>query len=398
MSATKTETQMPLMVFETSEVKNELMLNDPYKDANSELEKRAMASVEQLLNIDPNDMEEKSNSVAAVEAIGNELQKMAARRSDMLKQSIHTLSKTGDDGGPVASSLIDLRTTVEELDPNKIDFSMNWFRRLIAILPFVGSPIEEYFSRYQSADTVISDIVNSLEKGKDQLKRDVITLDDDQKYMHDFTTKLKKAVAFAEMVDSGLTDKVDNELPSDDPRATFIKEEIMFPLRQRVMDLQQQLAVAQQAVLTIEIIKRNNKELIRGVSRALGVTINALQVAVTLSLALANQKIVLEKINAVNKTTDNLIADTAAKLKTQGVEIHKQASSAQLDMSVLKQAFSDIQDAYQDISSFRQAALPKMAKTILEMDEFTAQAEKTINKMESSKKVEQYYGLDVVND
>jgi len=216
--------------------------------------------------------------------------------------------------------------------------------------------------------------------------------------MHDLTTKLKKAVAFAEMVDSGLTDKVENELPSDDPKATFIKEEIMFPLRQRVMDLQQQLAVAQQAVLTIEIIKRNNKELIRGVSRALGVTINALQVAVTLSLALANQKIVLEKINAVNKTTDKLIAETAAKLKTQGVEIHKQASSAQLDMSVLKQAFNDIQDAYQDISSFRQAALPKMAKTIVEMDEFAAQAEKTINKMESSKQVEQYYGLDVVND
>ena len=398
MSAVNTETQMPLMVFGTPEVKNELKLTEPFHDENSELQQRALASVEKLLKIEPHDITEKNNSVAAVETIGIELQKMAARRSDMLKQSIHVLSRTGDDGGPVANSLIDLRTTVEELDPNSIDFSMNWFRRLIAILPFIGTPIEAYFARYQSADTVISDIVNSLEKGRDQLKRDVITLDDDQQYMGGLSEKLKKAVTFAEMVDKGLSDKIENELPSDDPKVIFIKEEIMFPLRQRIMDLQQQLAVAQQAVLTIEIIKRNNKELIRGVSRALGVTVNALQIAITLSLALANQKIVLEKIEAVNKTTDKLIGATAEKLKMQGVEIHKRASSAQLSMDVLKKAFDDIQTAYKDISTFRQKALPKMASTILEMDEFAAKAQATINKMERSKKVEQYYGLDAIND
>ena len=397
MSTTKTETQMSLMAFETSDVKNELKLNEPFKDTNDELHQHALASAEQLLKIDPSNLEEKNNSIAAVEAIGVELQKMVARRSEMLKQSIHILSKTGDDGGPVANSLTALRAKVEELDPNKVDFSMGWFRRMLSMLPFVGSPIEEYFSKYQSADTVITDIVNSLERGKNQLKRDVIILDDDQQYMHDLADKLKKAVAFAEVVDKELTNKVENEIPSDNPKATFIKEEILFPLRQRIMDLQQQLAVAQQAILTIEIIKRNDKELIRGVSRALGVTINSLQVAITLSLALANQKIVLEKINAVNETTDNIIAQTAEKLKTQGVEIHKQASSAQLDMEVLKKAFSDIDEAYRDISKFRQQALPNMAASILEMDEFTAKAEKTINKIESSKQVSQYYGLDIVN-
>ncbi|MCK5925321.1 MAG: toxic anion resistance protein [Methylococcales bacterium] len=397
-SVTTTETHTPLIVFDESELKNELKLTEPPQDKNNELQQRAQESIEQLLGIEPHDVKEKNNSIAAVESIGIELQKMAAKRSDMLKQSIHVLSKTGDDGGPVATSLVDLRNTVEALDPNDVDFSMSWLRRLLASLPFIGTPIEEYFSRYQSAETIINDIVNSLEKGRDQLKRDVITLNGDQQYMGDLSEKLKKAVVFSEMVDRGLSDKVDNELPSDDPKTIFIKEEILFPLRQRIMDLQQQLAVAQQAVLTIEIIKRNNKELIRGVSRALGVTVNALQIAITLSLALANQKIVLEKIEAVNKTTDDLIGSTAEKLKTQGVEIHKQASSAQLSMDVLKKAFDDIQTAYKDISTFRQKALPKMATTIIEMDEFAAKAQATIEKMEGSKEVEKYYGLDVINN
>lgn len=397
-TTTETKTELPLLAYEASAVKQELSLTKPFDDADHELQKRAEASVGELLKIDPNDFKEKNSSVAAVEAIGVELQKMAARRSDMLKQSIKTLSKTGDDGGPVAASLVDLRNKVEELDPNKFDFSTSWFRRAASSLPFIGSPIQTYFAQYQAADTVISDIVASLEKGKDQLKRDNITLEDDQQYMYELAGKLKKAVTFAEMVDSGLTAKVEQELPSDDPKSAFLKEEVMFPLRQRIMDLQQQLAVAQQAILTIEVIKRNNKELIRGVSRALGVTINALQVAVTLSLALANQKIVLEKIEAVNKTTDSLIASTAEKLKTQGVAIHKQASSAQLSMETLRQAFADIETAFQDISTFRQEALGNMAATIVEMDEYAARAEKTIHKMESGKQVEKYYGLDVVND
>jgi len=397
MKKTKTEKQMPLIAFETAKLKDELKLNESVKETSDDLNQRALSSVEQLLKIDPNNLEDKNNSIAAVEAIGAELQKMAVRHSQLLKQSIHILSKTGDDGGPVANSLTELRAKVEELDPNKVDFSMGWFRRTLARLPFVGSPIEEYFAKYQSADSVISDIVNSLERGKNQLKRDVITLDDDQQYMRDLSEKLKKAITFAEILDKELINKVENKMLSDDLKSIFIKEDILFPLRQRIMDLQQQLAVAQQAILTIEIIKRNDKELIRGVSRALGVTISSLQVAVTLSLALANQKIVLEKINAVNKTTDNMIAQTAEKLKTQGVEIHKQASSAQINIEVLKKAFKDIDDAYRDISKFRQEALPNMAASILEMDGFASKAEKTIKKMESSKQVSQYYGLDIAN-
>jgi len=394
-TSTPTDVELPLMAFEPSVVKNELQLDARYQDENHELQQRAQASIDQLLRIDHNDIEEKRNSVAAVEALGAELQKMAARRSDMLKQSIHTLSKTGDDGGPVANSLIELRSKVEELDPNQFDFSTNWLRRALSALPFVGTPIKQYFAKYQSASTVIADIVASLEKGKDQLKRDNITLEDDQKYMQDLSQKLKKAIAFAELVDQGLTQKTDNELPSDDPKTVFIKEEILFPLRQRIMDLQQQLAVAQQAILTIEIIKRNNKELIRGVNRALGVTINALQIAVTLALALANQRIVLEKLEAVNQTTDNLIAQTAEKLKTQGVAIHKQASSAQLSMETLRKAFQDIEIAFNDISKFRQEALPKMAATIVEMDQFAAKAEQVINKLEAGQALEKHYGLDI---
>jgi uncharacterized protein YaaN involved in tellurite resistance len=353
--------------------------------------------VEKLLKIDPADIREKQEGAEAIESMAADIQKMSARRSGMLRETIQTLAKTGEDGGPVANALVELQTKVEELDPNRFDFSAGWLRRALSSLPFFGSPLARYFARYQSADAVISSIVASLEKGRDQLKRDIITLEDDQRHMHKLSEALRQTVAYAQMVDQVLTEKVDNDLLSDDPRTPFIKEELQFPLRQRIIDLQQQQLVAQQAILTIEVIKRNNKELIRGVSRALGVTVNALQVAVTLALALANQRIVLQKIETVNRTTENLLAETSAQLKTQGTAIHKQAASAQLSMDTLRQAFSDVQAAIRDITGFRHEALPKMAESILEMEGMIRTTSEAIAKMEEGRKAADRYGLEIID-
>ena len=80
--------------------------------------------------------------------------------------------------------------------------------------------------------------------------------------------------------------------------------------RQRVMDLQQQLLVNQQGFLTTEMIVRNNKELVRGVNRALNTTVSALQVGATLAMALANQRIVLENVDiSALGTNDQQIID-----------------------------------------------------------------------------------------
>ena len=129
--------------------------------------------------------------------------------------------------------------------------------------------------------------------------------------------------------------------------------------------------------------------------RGINVTVNALNVAVTVALALANQKIVLDKIDALNKTTNRLIAQTAAQLRTQGVQIHKQASSTQLDMETLKKAFQDINGALDEISAFRKEALPQMASTILEMNTLTQTTEEAIQRMEKGAAMEPVVSLDI---
>ncbi len=376
-----------LQVSSNDQLKKELALADPKsiivtagQDANLEL--RAEDFVNRLVNFNTAEVQEQLDRKAAVEAMGSDLQKKASEMSHLLQQPVTKLSLRGAEGSDVANALVDLKLKVEELDPSKFDFEPGWFSRTVGMIPGVGTPLKKYFTKFESAQSVISSISRSLVQGKDQLTRDNITLIEDQKRMRDMTSKLEKAIQLGQIMDQKIQYRLERDIQVTDPKHKFISEELLFPLRQRIMDLQQQLAVNQQGVLATEIIIRNNKELVRGVDRALNVTISALEVGASVAMALANQKIVLDKVDAVNKTTSDLIAGTANRLKTQGVEIQTRAASTQLDLNALKVAFQDINQAMNDISEFRMKALPQMATTIGDLSKLTQEAEGAIKKME----------------
>ena len=362
------------------QTKSELALPEPGPDA--ELQERSRSLAGQLLSFDPGDESAREQSRVAIEEMGRDLQRSAATRSRMLQQPVRDMARGSEEGGPVAKSLVDLRIEVEKLDPTSIDLEPGWFTRLVGTIPGVGTPLKRYFMKYESSQTVIDSVIKSLEGGRDELKRDNVTLGGDQKAMRDLTLYLTEQVALAQALDEAIQYQLEREISSDDQRRKFIEEELLFPLRQRTMDLQQQLAVNQQGVLATEIIVRNNRELIRGVNRAVDVTVSALQVAVTVALALAHQRVVLNKVEAVNRTTSDLIAGTAERLKTQGTAIHEQAAGAMLDMESLRSAFEDINIALDEISRYRREALPQMANSILELDRMTEEGEVAIERME----------------
>lgn len=387
---TKTKDSDMLRLATPDELKQELALAPANKEMASqdpEMVSKADKFVEAVLAIDPNDPEDAAAKKQLVDSMGINIQEASATRSKMLEQPIRKLSERGSDGGPVAKALIDLKQEIDELNPNDIDFNISGFGKLLSKIPGIGSKLERYFLKYASAQELIDQIVKSLQAGKEQLERDNKTLTQDQIKMRQLTHQLERMIQLGMLLDDKLSYSLEREVPADDPRQQFIAEELIFPLRQRIQDLQQQLAVNQQGILAIELIIRNNRELIRGVDRALTVTISALQVAVTVALALANQKLVLDKIQALNATTSKLISGTAARLKTQGVEIHKQASGTMLSMEDLKSAFADINIALDEISRYRQEALPRMAGQIQELSQLTAQGEAAIQRMERGSKV-----------
>ena len=323
----------------------------------------------------------------AVDTMGIELQRQAAWRSEMLQAPIRKLAHQGDEGGPVAQALIALRDKMQDLDPARQKLSGEGLSRALSFIPGVGKPMQRYFQKYEKAQDALDAIIGDLQGGADMLRRDNLTLADDQQSLRAILVQLDRQVEIGRMIDRRLVrEAASATLPA--PRRAFVEEELLFPLRQRIVDLQQQVAVSQQGVLALEVVIRNNRELIRGVDRAINVTVSALNVAVTVALGLANQRLVLDRVAALNQTTSALIAGTAQALRTQGVDIQTRAASTMLDMGQLEQAFADVLGAIDDLSRYRREALPKLDAQIDRLAALASQGGEAIRRMDEGNRAE----------
>ena len=352
-------------------------------DKQAQIEEQSKVVVKELLGLKVRDLKAQHEKTIAIRDLGASVQIELARKSVLLQQPLAKLVNDAKDGGPVGNALLALQEQTELINPNKLDLSMGTIRRLLSFIPAVGIPLSRWFAKYQSIESVIKEIVTNLDNGKRQLERDNLILKDDQISMRNFIFKLNDYIEFGVALDRSLTLELERE-DLDEETKKFLNEEILFSLKQRILDLQQQLAVNQQGILTSEVIIRNNNELIRGVSRSLNVTVTALNIAASLAVALQTQKNILKGVTAINQTTDKLIAETSENLKKQGVEIHKQATEAQLDIENLKTAFSNVSEALSEISKYRSEALPSMTKSIQEMSEVTKLMDESVKRLESS--------------
>lgn len=366
-------------VTDTEAIKKEIVEQvKPVPEEVAKLKALADNNVSEIMTLDIESLEKRKLMLQSIEAFGMNTIQNSAKKNSLLQVSVGNFSKMGDEGGTVAKGLLDLQREIKDLDPSMIDFAKT------GLLGKVFNPIRNYFAKYQKADNVINDIIISLEKGKNTLKNDNTTLEIEQQELRDLTKKLTKEIEMGTMMDEALASQIEmaNARGEDPEKIKFVTEEILFPLRQRIMDMQQMVVVNHQGIMAIEVVRRNNKELIRGVERAKNVTISAMKIAAIVASALYNQKIVLKKIEILNETTNELISGTSKMLKEQGAEIHKQSMEANISVETLKQSFADVMSAMEAISTYKQEALPRMKETINQFKELAQKGEQEIQRLE----------------
>lgn len=344
-------------------------------EESTRIRRQAEESAVAVINCDIESLAAKKQLAGAIEQFGMETIQKSSQKNVLMKVPIGKLSQTG---GEVSRGLMDLSREIKNLDPSRVDFTKQGiFGKLL-------NPVRAYFEKYEKAENDIAQIIDSLDKGKKILHNDNTTLAIEQHALRDLSKKLNKeiemAVAMNEFIAAKLEEaQIQNMAPD---KIHFIKEEILFPLRQRTMDMQQMIVVNYQGIIAMEVVQRNNKELMRGVDRAKTVTLTALRTAVMVAGALYNQKIVLQKVQLLNETTNNMITAPSRMLKEQGTEIHKQSIESNVSVDVLKSAFEDVMGAFDEISTFKQRALPAMQVTISQFRELADKGEAAMQRIE----------------
>ncbi len=322
--------------------------------------------------------------VSSISRMGfDEIRRSAEASSRFLDRPVAAL-KQGPmaQGSHVSSALVSLRQQVEELDPSRHFGQRRSFMNFKRV-PF-GDQVNDYFRRYQSSQHQIEAIVAGLYRGQDELLRDNAALDQEKVHLWAIKSRLEQYVLMAGALDEALTRTI-ADLESREPeKARALKEDALFYVRQKRQDLLTQLAVVVQGYLSLDLIRKNNLELVKGVERATTTTISALRTAVIAALALGNQKLVLDQVSALNTTTGNIIESTSQMLRQQTLEIASQAANATVSIEKLQTAFNNIYATIDTIDTFKLAALDSMRTTIDSLTSEVARAQQYIERARSA--------------
>ena len=188
----------------------------------------------------------------------------------------------------------------------------------------------------------------------------------------------------AARLDDVLADRIAKTDAIDVEKARALREDALFYVRQKRQDLLTQLSVTVQGYLALDLIRKNNAELVKGVERATTTTVSALRTAVIAALALGNQRLVLDQINALNTTTGNVIESTSVMLRQQTAEIQNQAASATVSIEKLQAAFNNIYATIDAIDTFKLSALDTMKVTIDSLSKEVARAQVYVERARSA--------------
>ncbi|MEV3910253.1 toxic anion resistance protein [Streptomyces canus] len=326
----------------------------------TDMARKASAYVEGLATLDARSPEF-AGKVGEITGLGaGEMRSAAAQSNRMLERTVRSLpDKGGDAQSLVAGSLVELRRVVEDLDPR--DLSAAKGRRFLSRLPG-GNRLRDHVAKYASAQGTLNRIVGSLRGGQDELRRDNAALQTERVRLWETMGKLQEYVVLTEALDTAVERHI--TAVGDPEAADALRADVLFPVRQKHQDLLTQLAVCAQGYLAMDVVRRNNEELIKGVDRAATTTVSALRISVMLASALENQKKVVEQVNALRGTTEDLIRGNAEMLATQSGEIQRIAADPAVGAETLRSAFQQIYRTLDAIDTYKVQATEVMAATV----------------------------------
>jgi uncharacterized protein YaaN involved in tellurite resistance len=301
----------------------------------------------------------------------------------LLDRPTRAMRGLGQGDAPIAKSLLDLRRSVEELNPARHDLTQGGPRKLLGVIPF-GDRVRAYFAKYQKSQSHIEGIVGALREGGGELERDNAAIAQEQKALWSQMETLRQYAYMAEQLDTGLEAQINHVAIGDPERARVLQEDILYPVRRRRQEILTQLAVAVQGYAALRVVEVNNRELVRAVRTATTTTVAALRTAVMVAQALTNQRLVSDQVKAVNETTSAMIESTSSVLREQTATVEEQAASPGIDMGSLQRAWDNVFAALDQIDTYKLRALEAMKITVRDLSDQVERSQAQVERLHAA--------------
>lgn len=322
-----------------------------------------------------------------------EAKEIALSSNNLMNRQLKELDNSSvKENKKVVKSLMDMENKIVELNPAKA--GINWDDplrggRIFGIkLPFIGDKLQKYIQKTRDASQYIEMVNKELDEGSRIIRESIGEIDLEKQKNLEITMRSNEYL----YLNSAIVKKVESRMIENklnDKEKELVTEVILYPLEQKKSDLNTQIHVAITSYYGLDVIQKNNKELLRGVQRCQMVALPALNTSITMASALADQKNVHDTVGAINQTAEEMLNNVSTMVSSQSQQIQKSAQSETIKRKSIMDNYKKIEDALKKTSEYRLQAHAALKKDNEKMEELTKNAVSmmTANKRHTAEKL-----------
>ena len=273
--------------------------------------------------IEPEEYHRIKQFTDALYELGKTEQKSFWLLNDRMKHPLQKLMLDAKGGGKVTQLLQALQTKVIQIKPPKRSLFSRFKNMFLLLFSWQESTWQMWLERYPDHKLDIADIVGQLEQQKRQLNTDSKMFLGDKRDLQVQLEKLENCVDLMCLMEEKIKDETlhNPKLSADSQK--LINDEFLPPVQQRIIELQQQLLIARQAVMTLALFIDQSESQIRGIDQAVYTTTSVIDVTAGI--------VMVEKGKENMSQLNNNVNDVRASIDPQKLKHARQVIDSVLD-------------------------------------------------------------------
>ena len=291
------------------------------------------------------------------------------------------------DVGPAGDSLRQMVTTIRGFSVSELDTrrERSWWERLTG----KAAPMANFMARYETVQSQIDRITETLLGHETTLLKDIKSLDLLYEKTLDFYNELALYIAAGEArlkeVDGVDLPAKQAELDAADENAKILKAQEMRDLRaarddleRRVHDLKLTRQVTMQSLPSIRLVQENDKSLVTKINSTLVNTVPLWETQLAQALTIQRSREAAQAVRAANDLTNELLTQNADNLRDTNREIRTEIERGVFDIDAIKRANEQLIATIQDSLEIADAGKAKRAAAEEELQKMEAELRESL--------------------
>jgi uncharacterized protein YaaN involved in tellurite resistance len=301
--------------------------------------------------------------------IGSSAQKKMASANDLMKGNVNSLLKGLDGKSPAGEKLLELRSTMDQLNPHSLHNAW-WFSWMPNTIK--RKAVSRFVRQYQPMQSHVEAIFDGLRNGKDDLLESNLALEQQYNEIAAAKKEIESEIYIGELFIRQV-DAQDAETPAEDIQEKQKFATVKNQAMRRIRDLRTMEQASVQFFVSIDQTIATNSLLDESIDSALTVGPMVMNNALRIQAALAQQETIKDAVQQFQTGLGDMMAQNAGSIEKAAQEVGDLYNNPVIALQKMEEGFDKLMNAVSIANETMSTSTAKARETSDRLADMTAQ-------------------------